>query len=234
MAAPSQDHRPIPLLNDYKHGLSRRRLLQTLTGGLKIQRAPWHIYVLQILLWIAPALLCIPFVILEALGVWRPYFLALVYGCIVGLGVLVLNVIGVCVGHHAASVGGNEGMSLQLDDEESIDFSGSSCFHLETFHFIFANRKLHSLFLHPLVSGLLTFAGCFMLFPRVLQETLPIAGVVVVSIFGWFTLCNAHYSLTAGPPHETAVYRPMDPLELKFLMRPFYVLAIAVGFFSVR
>ena len=162
---------------------------------------------------------------------WSPYFLALVYGCVVGLGVLLLNIIRACVRYSARE---NEGVGPQLDDEDSIDFSGSSCFHLETFDFIFAKRRLHSLLLHPLVSGLLSFAGCFMLFPRVLQETLPVAGVVVVALFGWFTLCNALYSLTAGPPHETAVYRPMDPLELRFLMRPFYVLAVAVGFFSVR
>ena len=234
MAAPSQDHRLIPLLSEYKHGLSRRRFLQTLTGGVKVCRAPWYIHAIQLLLWIAPTLLCVPFIILEALGVWSPYFLALVYGCIAGLGVLLLDIIGLCVRYHASSVTDIEGISPQLDDEDSVDFSGSSCFHLETFDFIFAKRKLHGLLLHPLVSGLLSFAGCFMLFSGVLQESLPIAGVVVVSVFGWFTLNNAHYSLTAGPPHETAVYRPTDPLELKFLMRPFYILAIAVAFFPIR
>ena len=228
--ANSESSDPIPLLNEYKYALSRRRILQTLTGGLKFRRAPWYVHLIQLVLWFAPLLLCSPFIVLEAVGLWNPYYLATVYGCVMGGGVLVLGVTGACVRKRnqvAPSVA-----NAQLDDEESVDFS--SCCKLETFNFIFSKKKIHSLILHPLISGLFSFAGSLMLFPGVMQEAMHIAGVVVVCVIGWFALCNAHYSLSVSAPHETATYRPTDSLELRFLMRPFYVMATAAVFISVR
>ena len=124
---------------------------------------------------------------------------------------------------------------VQLDDEESIDFDIDSCCSFETFNFIFTRKKIHSLILHPLVSGLFAFSGCFLLQPSVILESMHIAGVVFVSIIGWYTVCSAHYSLNVSPPQtETATYRPTDPLELRFLNRPFYVVAIAAIFILMR
>ena len=229
--ANSESSEPIPLLNEYKYALSRRRILQTLTGGLKLRKAPWYTHLIQLLLWVAPLLLCLPFIVLEAVGVWNRYYLATVYGCVMGGGVLVLGVTGACVRRRSQVVAPSVA-NAQLDDEESIDFS--SCCELETFNFIFSKKKIHSLILHPLISGLFSFAGSLMLFPGVMQEAMHIAGVVVVSVTGWFALCNAHYSLSVSAPHETATYRPTDSLELRFLMRPFYVMATAAVFISVR
>lgn len=222
---------PIPLLNKYKYGLSRRRFLQTLTGGLKLRKAPWYAHLIQLALWIGPLLLCLPFIVLEALGVWNEYYLASVYGCVMGGGVLALGVSGACIRRHCV-VDVPPVADIQLDDEESIDFT--SCCELEMFNFIFSKKKVHSLLLHPLLSGLFSFAGCVMLSLGVMQEAMHVAGVVVVFILGWFTLCNAHYSLSVAAPHETATYRATDPLELRFLMRPFYVMITAVVFILVR
>ena len=222
----------VPLLNEYKHALFKRRILQTLTGGLKLRKVPWYILAIQLALWISPLLVCVPFIILEALDIWNQYYLAIVYGSVVGLAVLALSMTVFCVRHTTTPVVELESVGPQLDDEDSVDFS--SCFELETLNFVFTTKKIYGLLLHPLVSGLVSFAGCFMLFPRVLQEVMPIGGMVVVFAFGWFTLCNALYSLSVGPPPETATYRPIDYLGIKFLMRPFYVLAVAALFFPVR
>lgn len=123
----------------------------------------------------------------------------------------------------------------QLDDEESVEFDLDLCCSFETFDFIFARKKIHSLILHPLVSGLFAFSGCFLLQPSIMLESMHIAGVVFVSIIGWYTVCSAHYSLSISPPQvEIATYRPTDPLELRFLKRPFYVMAIAAIFIPLR
>ena len=221
----------VPLLNQYKHALLRRRLLQTITGGLKLRRAPWYIHLIQLMLWTAPFLIALPFVIISALRLWNNYYLALIYGFTQGLAVLLLEIIGVivrCKQQHADNC--NVG-DTQLDDEESIDFALESCC---TFDFIFARKKLHSLILHPFISGLVSFSACFILQPSIMLESLHIAGVVIVSIIGWYTLCSAHYSLSVSSPHETATYRPTDPLDLRFITRPFYIVAIAAIFIPLR
>ncbi len=235
----TQDHHSdsppsnVPLLNQYKHALLRRRLLQTLTGGLKIRRAPWYIHLIQLTLWIAPFVIALPFIVVSALHLWNEYYLALIYGFINGLSVLLLEIIGVtirCRRQHADNGVGD----AQLDDEDSVDFTLESCCSFETFDFIFARKKLHSLILHPFISGLVSFSACFILQPSIMLETLHIAGVVTVSIIGWYTLCSAHYSLIVSPPHEIATYRPTDPLDLKFVTRPFYIVAIAAIFIPLR
>ena len=226
----------VPLLNQYKHSLLRRRLLQSLTGGVKIRKAPWYIHLIQLSLWIAPFLFALPFIVISSLGLWNQYYNALVYGCTQGLCVLLMETIGAVVRHvHSrnsvkTAVGG-----APLDDEESVDFNVDMCCSFETFDFIFAHKKIHSLILHPLVSGLFAFSGCFLLQPSVMLESMHIAGVVFVSIIGWYTNCSAYYSLNISPPQaETATYRPTDPLELRFLNRPFYVVAIAAIFILIR
>lgn len=223
----------VPLLNQYKHALLRRRLLQTLTGGLKLHRAPWYIHLIQLTLWTAPFFIALPFVVISAHRLWNNYYLALIYGFTQGLAVLLLEIIGVivrCRQQHAVNNIGD----AQLDDEESIDFALESCCTFETFDFIFARKKLHSLILHPFISGLVSFSACFILQPSIMLESLHIAGVVIVSTIGWYTLCSAHYSLSVSPPHETATYRPTDPLDLRCITRPFYIVAIAAIFIPLR
>ncbi len=234
-AEPDVNSGPIPLLNEYKHGLTRRRLLQTATGGLSLRRLPWFIHLSQSSLYTAPLLLGLPFVVLDVLHVWNPHYLAVLYGCLVSLVMLALAMTGVCVRRRGTSITGVETTDVQVgDDEEEDVMEFTSCFSLETFKFIFAQKKSHSVLLHPLTSGLVAFTGCFMLLPSVVGDAMPVGGVVVVCVLGWATLCNALYSLSVGPPPEMATYRPTDPLELRAHMRPFYVLVLAAAFFTIR
>ena len=222
----------VPLLNEYKHALLRRRLLQTITGGVKIRRAPWYIHLIQLSLWIIPLVIALPLTIISALRLWNEYYLALIYGTMQGLSVLLLEMIGVIIRYrHPRMVNNGD---TQLDDEESIDFTLGSCCTFETYDFIFTHKKLHSLLIHPLISGLVSFSASFILQPSIMLESLHIAGVVIVSVIGWYTLCSAHYSLSVLPPHETATYRPTDPLDFRFITRSFYIVAIAAIFIPLR
>lgn len=224
---------PIPLLNQYKHGLTRRRLLQTATGGLRLRRLPCHVHLVQLFLYSFPLLSGLPFIVLDLTHVWSPYYLATVYGCLIGMLTLASAIAQMCIGHHKAS--SVEGRSVEPrvgDGEEEDAVDDISCFSLDTF--IFAPKKIHSVLIHPLTSGLLAFGGCFVLLPSVVGEAVPLGGVVVVCVLGWTTLCNALYSHTVSPPPEPVAYRPTDPLELKFLMRPSYVMALAAVFIIVR
>lgn len=226
----------VPLLNQYKYALLRRRLFQTLTGGLKIRRAPWYIHLIQLTLWIAPFVTALPFIIISALHLWNDYYLALIYGFLQGLTVLLLEIVGVIVRYRQRRHADNVVGDTDLDDEESIDIVLELCCTFETFDFIFARKKPHSLILHPFISGLLSFSACFILQPSIILESVhgDIVEVIAISIIGWYALCSAHYSLSVSPPHETATYRPTDPLELRFVTRPFYIVAIAAIFIPLR
>ena len=176
-----------------------------------------------------PLALSVPFIVLDALRLWNQYFLALVYGCTMWLVVLVKGTAVTLLRWHWQQ----EGVSTEYDDE-SDDVIIPSCCGLETVDFIFSRKRLFSVIFHPIVAGVLCFAGNFVLLPTVLLESLPIAGVVVVSLIGWFSVCVAQYSLAVRAPPETAVYRPVDPLELKFLNRPFHVVLLGCVFITIR
>ncbi len=82
---------PVPLLNHYKYDLLRRRMLAVITGGLNIRRAPWLLHFIQIVLWVSPFLLSVPFVVVDALKLWNQYYIALVYAIVMVLFSLTLE-----------------------------------------------------------------------------------------------------------------------------------------------
>ena len=238
----------VPLLNEYKYGLFWRRLFQTFFGGVRIRKVPWLIHVIQVCLWLAPLLLSIPFIIVDSLQLWNPYFIALVYAFISGVFIFLMKGLVMIIRHHLVK-GSNGSLNEFDDEEESIDMSlypGA-----EAIDFIFLNpKKILGLILHPVISVIFSFFSSFLLLPRVLQQSIPlnitatsentlvpasnIAGVVVIFIIGWFTVCNAFYSLSTRTPLEIAVYRPTDPLGLKHLYRPFYIILLGSIFIGVR
>lgn len=193
-----------------------------------VRRAPWFVHVIQTVLWLLPLILSIPFIVLDGLMLWNQYFLALVYGCVMGTTVLLEGVLVFIIRR-------NLGLEtrVQFDDEdESVNIWSFNS--TEMIDFMFSFKSKFSIFLHPFVSGLFSFAGCFLLLPTILQETLSISLTVVVSVIGWLTLCSAHYSLSTRVPLETAVYRPTDLLQLRFYYRPFYILILGSIFIPIR
>ena len=220
----------VPLLNSYKLGLLRRRLFQTILGGARVRKVPWHVYLVQAVLWVFPLCLSIPFIALDAVNVWSKYLLALIYAICMGVVVLIegLTVYTLRLRQRATNLNPSE-----FDDEKD-EIETLTCCGTGYIAFVFSPKSLFSVLFHPFVSGVFTYAGFFLLLPNVLQESLPIAGVVVVSLFGWYAFCSAHYSLSTRAPPQTAIYRPTDPLQLKFLYRPFYILIIGSIFIPLR
>ncbi len=217
----------VPLLNEYKHGLFRRRLLQTLFGGARVRlRVPWFVHLIQFLLWVYPLVLSTPFIVVASLEVWNPYFLSLVYAFIMGAIVLVEGLVVIYIRRcHPAQ--------YEFDDEDSI-FQIESFRGMETIDFIFASKRIVTFVLHPFISGLFSFVASFLLWPCVMEDTLPIVGIVIISLIGWPVLCSAHYSLSTRSAPETAFYRITDPLEMKYLYRPFYVFLLGATFIILR
>ena len=226
----------VPLLNSYKYGLARRRFLQTATGGLRLQRAPCSIHVLQLLLYLGPVIAAAPFIALDAVAVWNEYYLSLVYSCATALVIFSLRATETCVRWRkraTVQIAASEGARAQHNDEERVEIT--SCCSYETVRFLVHPKGIVSLFFHSLlVTGLLSFASSFLLLPRVLSKHLPIPAAVTVGALGWLASCSAHYSLNVSPPHETATYRPTDRLELRPLMRPTYIICIATAFIPIR
>lgn len=225
---------PVPLLNEYKYGLLRRRTLQVLTGGAIVRKAPWFIHMIQLCLWMSPLILYIPFLVVDTLKAWNPYLIALVYAITMGIYSLLLEILIFSIQYRKGGWSAFMSASNHLDDEQDQDVTFSSCLDRTTIDFIFGGKRLHSLILHPFVVGLLSYAGCFLLLPTIMLERLHIAGLVIVFVIGWYTQCSAHYSMSVNAPNEVAVYRVTDPLELKYLMRPFYIVLVAATFITIR
>ena len=184
----------VPLLNHYKYGLLRRRLIQTVLGGPRIRRVPWYIHVIQIGLLLVPLALSIPFIVIDGLRLWNQYLIALLYGITMALFDLVQGVIVALIRWRHQR---NNFEVVEIDDEEdSVEIS--SCLGAETVEFIFSRKRLISI------------------------------------VFGWFTMCTAHYSLSVRAPPEAAFYRPTDPLELKFLYRSFYIVLLGCIYIPLR
>ena len=217
----------VPLLNEYKYGIARRRLLQTATGGLKLRKAPWYVHVFQIGIWTAPLLLYIPFLVLAEAASWNVYYLGIVYSFLCGGGALALGIVGVLIRRRFSPV---FSACASQADEDSVHFS--SCF--ETYDFIFASKGLFGTAVHSFVYGLVAFSSSTMFCPALMRESLPVGGQVAAFVLGWFTACSSQYSLIASPPPEPAIYRPNNALQLNSLMRPLYFVLAASVYYGIR
>lgn len=193
-----------------------------------VRKVPWFVHIVQVMLWLLPLILSAPFIIVDGLRLWNQYFLAIVYGCVVGASVIMEEVLVLLFRRHF----GLE-RRVQFDDEnEEVDIP--SFYSVETIDFIFSYKSKPSLVLHPIASGLLSFVSCFLLLPTILQETLHYSLVVIVFVIGWLTFCGALYSLSTRVPSETAIYRPVDLLGLRYYHRPLYIIALGSVFILTR
>ena len=213
-----------PLLNEYKYGLFLTRLAQTVTGGLKIQRVPYYVHIIQWLLWLLPFIIALP--LIGSSFAWNGYYLATLYGTI--------NCFIVFITSTAIRLVNFKTKYYRDDDSNIEDTDFSHCY--QVMHFIFASKYLVNIIAHALISGLTCFAGFILLDIPVLLEYLPIPAIVVVVIFGWTALSIGHYSLLVRPPHEIMIYRAphQDRFQLRFIRRPIYIVILGVVFVILR
>ena len=145
------EHRTaLPLLSAYKYGLAARRLLETATGGVKLRRSPCYLNLLQLSAYLAPLALAVPFLVLDALGVWREHTLALVYTIIHTLAVFTLRL---CVYFSIRCLPA----STQIEEHRTTDSDDDSSVEITSFHgalsFMFS-LKAHHPSTSPLSPGL--------------------------------------------------------------------------------
>lgn len=213
-----------PLLNEYKYRLFLTRLAQTVAGGLKIQRVPCYILIIQWLLWLLPFIIALP--LIGSSFVWNEYYLATLYGTI--------NCFIVFITSSTIRLVNFKTNYYRDDDSNVEDTDFSHCY--QVMNFIFSSKYLVNIIIHALISGLTCFAGFILLDIPVLLEYLPILVIVFVVIFGWVALSVGHYSLLVQPPHEIMIYRAphQDRFQLRFIQRPFYIIILGVVFIILR
>lgn len=217
-----------PLLNEYKYGLSRRKLLQTITGGLRLQKGHYCAHLIQASLWLCPFLISAPF--LGLCFVWNQYYWGLVYALLVAVATFSLGVLSKVA--YLKSAASEENALGEEADEEKWEHSLS----WRMLTFIIAPKSFVSVVTSTVVSGSLAYVSYAMLNPASLLMLLPIPAMLFVVVAGWMTACSAHYSLSAHPPPDIAMYRdPLhDYLNLKMFARPVYVIGTGIIFLVIR
>lgn len=215
-----------PILNEYKYGLALRRLVQSFTGGVIVQKGlPPCVHVTQWLLWLLPFILSLPFI--GGSFAWNEYYLGAIYGVMMGVLLAVLNGTILIINHMT-----NSHRDGPLIDEDDPVISTCN----EAVNFTFTPRHPINVIAHSVVSGLTCFAGFILLDIPVLQTLFPIPVIVFVFPLGWLGMCISHYSLLAHPPHELSAYRSyhQDILQFKFITRSFHVLIAGAVFVILR
>jgi len=220
-----------PLITEAKYSVTKKRVFQTITGGIKWlgYDIPWFAVTSQIVLWISPLAIAVPFVLLAEFFSEAKFYFAIGYGVVMGLLVAGLEMLPFTCRNQSLVV-----IFQQDDDEDSIDFSGG-CWRKELANFIFAPRKWYMLLLHPFLSTVL-FGSIFVpLLPGSLNDVFPIAVTVILLPLIWLTLLIGSYSVIAQPPSaESAVYTATTPSWLTVLMRPSHLIIAASLYYALK
>lgn len=218
LAMPARD--VAPLITEAKYSVFKKRVFQTITGGIKWlgYNIPWFAVASQVVLWISPIVVAVPFVLMAELIDEAKFYFAIGYGVVMGLLVGGLEILPLTCRNQSLVV-----VFQQDDDEDSVDFSGG-CWRKEMDNFIFAARKWYILLLHPFLSAALSGSMFIPLLPGSLNDVFPLAVVIILLPLVWLTLLIANYSIVAQPPAEPAVYTPTTPAWLGVLMRPSHVI----------
>lgn len=220
-----------PLITEAKYLVTKKRVFQTITGGIKWfgYDIPWFTVTLQIVLWIFPLAIGVPFVLLAEFFSEAKFYFAIGYGVVMGLLVAGLEILPFTCRNQSLVV-----IFQQDDDEDSIDLSGG-CWRKELANFIFATRKWYMLLLHPFLSAVL-FGSIFVpLLPESLNDVFPIAVMVILLPFVWLTLLIGSYSVISKPPSaEPAIYTGTTPTWLTVLMRPSHVIIAASLYYVLK
>ena len=221
---------PFPkLINEYKYTLIRRRLLQTITGGVRVQAMPISLHIIQWLLWLFPLAVSVPFI--ACVNLWNVYYIGLVYSIICGLSTLLVG----CTVKILFWKFRNDFSNIDVDDEQdNVIFP--SIFSIMSLSFIFSKKNWMDVIIHAILSSLTCYSSLIILNVYTMVDVITIPATVFVLIIGSITLSTAHYSLLVKPPNEISLYRQHhhDKLHLFYLTRPVYVILVGIIFILLR
>ena len=217
-----------PILNEYKYRLTRRRLLQTISGGVKIQRLPYYIHIIQWIVWSVPILIYCPFI--GGLLVWNEYYIGGIYSITCSLLVLTSGVF-VKMLYYRETLAVRE----EDDDEAEDDINIPSCISYKTLHLLSTRKHFMNIIMHCIISGLICYSSFIILNPFFMKSILPLPVIPFIFTTGAISLCIAHYSLISTPM-EIISYRPhhQDWFQLRFLRRPIYIIILGMAFIILR
>lgn len=213
-----------PLLNEYKYSLLITRLAQSITGGIRIERnLHWYTHLIQWSLWLTPLLLSLPF--LGVSFVWNTYYLGLIYGIILSLFFLSLNIIVKLV-------------SIKYNTEERSNNTDIPAIY-QVLTYIFAHeRKFSILLFHSLISGIAGYAAFLLTDVPFLLTQIPVGAIVVVYPIVWLVSTLSLYSLLVRCPDvEMTGYRALshqDKAQLRFIRRSLYMILFGILYVVLR
>ena len=220
-----------PLITEAKYSVTKKRIFQTITGGIKWlgYDVPWFAVASQIVLWIFPLAIAVPFVLLAEFFSETKFYFSIGYGVVMGLLAAGLEILPLTCRNQSIVVA-----FQQDDDEDSIDFSGG-CWRKELDNFIFTTRKWYMLLLHPVLSAVLSGVMFVPLLPGSISDVFPLGVVIILLPLVWLTLLIANYSVTAHPPSaEPAVYTTTTSKWLAVLMRPSHMIIAASLYYILK
>lgn len=224
-----------PLLNNYKLRYLLRIIPQTFFGGIYLSfglKPPWYIYIGQLLIWLLPALTGITFTaIIKSTNISQNIG-ALIYGCLVTI--LQISVHFCVLFTRSKLTSKNSATQNFLTEDNEVTFV--SFLSLETFDFIFPRKKfLINYITHSLCAGILVGVSFLLLLPTNVDLFIQHnAACYVFIMFGWFTVCIAHYPLLGQSPKETTVFYISDDFELNQMMRSVYCIIIGITLYVLR
>lgn len=228
---PTHDPFP-PLLNEYKYTLTRRRLVQTITGGVKLRTGiPYSIHAIQWLLWITPLMITAPFMV--SATYWNVYYIALIGSFLCGLVTLGIGLTVKIILFKSNQLPAD----YNDDDEGSADSTIHTVFSTAALVFIFSTqRNWIDIIVHAISSALLCYSSIILLDISTLVDIVSLPATPFVFIAGGVALCTSHYSLLVQAPVEISIYRQthQDRLHLWYLRRPAYVILTAIAFICLR
>lgn len=209
-----------PLVSEYKLSFIGHRLVQTFFGGLDLRtehddRRSLVTEALKILLYCYPALIGIAFNLLIQFEVLNRYLSAIVSAI---LSVLIMNSLHLMAIRHNCVQTHPIPMSSKPSNKVL-----SSVLPLSLL-----KTKL-TLTVNSVVGFLLVFLSVSQINLSVLQHNLnyQLLMAIMVYIMCWFAIINAHFSLTWGPPPETATYSTVQTNDrISSVNRPIHVILI--------
>ena len=208
-----------PLVSEYKLNFIAHRLVQTFFGGLDLLTAHDDIRsviidALKILLYIYPLLISIAFILLIQYQSLNNYLAGLLCAIV---SVVIMDVMHfIAIRHNSAQT-----YPVPMSPKPS-NMLISSVMPLSLF-----KTKL-TLFVNSVAAFVLIFLSVSQINFLILQKLTDQSVVAIMFyIMCWFAIINAHYSLSSGPPPETATYSTIQTNDLiSSINRPIHVIII--------
>ena len=220
----------VPLLNSYKTGFVRRRLLHTLSGvRLFPGKPPAYVWLLRLGLWLAPTSVSIAASLLPLKPLWP----ALVVSSSL-VAILVLSIQILAAHRHEAERNTGSG-NVVMDEDVDLEWDG--VLGPLTWTLLAPARSYKVTFvITSVLAGIVTFLASITLrYPVIRNFFDSEALTVTLFILGWLTATISLQSLVTHPPHEVGSWRHSVNTDLQSLSRPLILLvcqlSICVGIY---